>query len=73
MFNNILRTLPFGRRPAPRPYRKMGGGLLLPALAYFGWKYRDRITSFMREKMGAYKRTSTSTTTSATPASGSSF
>lgn len=59
MFNNMLRTLPFGRRPAPRPYSKMGGGLLLPALAYFGWKYRDQIRSFVREKMDAYKRTST--------------
>jgi hypothetical protein len=54
MFNNILRNLSFGRigRPAPRPYGKMSSGVLLPALAYFGWKYRDRIKSFVRGKMG---------------------
>lgn len=54
MFNNILRNLPFGRRPAPPPRRfgRMGGGALLPALAYFGWKYRDQIKSFVRSRMG---------------------
>jgi hypothetical protein len=65
MFNNILRNLPFGRRPAPRPYGKMGGGALLPALAYFGWKYRDRIKSFVRSRMGG--RASTTAPTAASP------
>jgi hypothetical protein len=55
MLNNILRNLPFGRRPVPRarPYGRMGGGVLLPALAYFGWKYRDRIKSFVRSRFGS--------------------
>jgi hypothetical protein len=62
MFNNILRNLPFGRRPAPRPYGKMGGGFLLPALAYFGWKYRDRIKSFVQSRMGGRHAASPTTT-----------
>lgn len=61
MFNNILRNLPFGRRPAPRRYGRMGGGVLLPALAYFGWKYRDRIKSFVRSKMGSHDERMSST------------
>jgi hypothetical protein len=58
MFNNILRSLSFGRlgRPAPRPYGKVGGGLLFPALAYLGWRYRDRIQAFARDTIDSVRR-----------------
>jgi hypothetical protein len=53
MFTNILRNLSGGRlgAPPPSPFRKMGGGLLLPILAYFGWKYRDQIKTFVQDKL----------------------
>lgn len=67
MLTNILRNLSLGRmaRPTPRPYGKMGSSLLLPALAYFGWKYRDRIKSFVQERMGGMTRSDATSNTTA--------
>lgn len=71
MLNNILRNLPFGRpvRPARRPYGRMGSGVLLPALAYFGWKYRDQIKSFVQSKMGSRAGHGTTVSPSPSPSS----
>ena len=52
MFNRYLN---FGmrRRAATRPYGKVGGGAALPLLALLGWKYREPIKQFFRDRFGS--------------------
>lgn len=51
MFNDILGR--FSRRPtASRRYAPIGGGILLPILAFFGWKYRAQLRDLYRSRFG---------------------
>jgi hypothetical protein len=56
MMNRILNA--FGRRPPVRRgfgqrYGRVAGGGLLPLLALFGWRNRDRIKTWYRSHYGA--------------------